>query len=145
MQAVVEKIFDAEKNNYPDKVIELHLGDLSDAYGDPTMLEQVWQNLISNALKYSSKQELIIVNIDSTVDDETVHYTIKDNGVGFDEKYKDKLFGVFQRLHRSEEFEGTGVGLAIVNRIIQKHSGSIEVSSELGKGTVFTFSLPLLK
>ncbi|MDB5272319.1 MAG: hypothetical protein JWO58_686 [Chitinophagaceae bacterium] len=145
MQPIVEKLFDLEKNNYPNKVIELHLSDLPDVYGDPTMLGQVWQNLISNALKYSSKNELIIVTINGRTDQQTVQYSIQDNGVGFDEKYKDKLFGVFQRLHRTEEFEGTGVGLAIVNRIIQKHSGSIQVNSELGKGTTFAFSLPLQK
>lgn len=145
MQALAEKTFDTEKNNYPYKSIELHIGTLKDTEGDYVMLGQVWQNLISNALKYSSKNEHISVTIDSRSDNEFAYYSIKDNGVGFDEKYKDKLFGVFQRLHRSEEFEGTGVGLAIVNRIIQKHGGKIEVSSTLGKGTEFVFALPLIK
>ncbi len=145
MQSMVEKIFDAEKINYPNKSIELHIGKLEEVEGDPAMLGQVWQNLISNALKYSSKNEHISVVIDCKLESEFVVYSIRDNGVGFDEKYKDKLFGVFQRLHRSEEFEGTGVGLAIVNRIIQKHDGWIKVSSTLGKGTEFIFAIPILK
>ncbi|MDB5256017.1 MAG: hypothetical protein JWM14_712 [Chitinophagaceae bacterium] len=145
MQQTVEQLFDAEKNNYPDKSIELHIGKLEDVEADRVMLGQVWQNLISNALKYSSKNDHISVTIDCKKEADFMVYSIKDNGVGFDEKYKDKLFGVFQRLHRSEEFEGTGVGLAIVNRIIQKHDGWIQVSSTLGKGTEFVFALPVTK
>lgn len=145
MQALAEKTFELEKNNYLNKSVALHIGTLKDTEGDYAMLGQVWQNLISNALKYSSKNEHISVVIDCKTDAEFAFYSIKDNGVGFDEKYKDKLFGVFQRLHRSEEFEGTGVGLAIVNRIIQKHGGRIEVSSTIGKGTEFIFALPLIK
>ncbi len=145
MQTLVEQSYTAEKINYSGKQIDLQLGKLEDADGDRAMLGQVWQNLISNALKYSSKNERINISIDSKVEEDFVVYTIKDNGVGFDEKYKDKLFGVFQRLHRSEEFEGTGVGLAIVNRIIQKHDGWIKVSSTIGKGTEFTFALPIIK
>jgi len=145
MQQMVEELFNNEKNNYPGKRIELHIGKLENADGDRAMLGQVWQNLISNALKYSSKNEHISVAIDCKKEEDFIVYTIQDNGVGFDEKYKDKLFGVFQRLHRSEEFEGTGVGLAIVNRIIQKHEGWIQVSSTLGKGTEFTFALPVIK
>jgi len=145
MQALVEQLFETEKTNYANKTIELQLGKLENAEGDRAMLAQVWQNLISNALKYSSKNEHILISIDCKIEADAIAYTIKDNGVGFDEKYKDKLFGVFQRLHRSEEFEGTGVGLAIVNRIIQKHNGRINVNSTIGKGTEFTFTLPLIK
>jgi PAS domain S-box-containing protein len=144
MQPLVEQLFEAEKNNYAHKKIQLQLGKLEDAEGDRAMLAQVWQNLISNALKYSSKNEHISISIDSKAEGNFVVYSIKDNGVGFDEKYKDKLFGVFQRLHRSDEFEGTGVGLAIVNRIIQKHDGWIKVSSTLGKGTEFIVALPII-
>jgi PAS domain S-box-containing protein len=145
MRLLADTIFETEKMNYPNHVIEWHMGELADAYGDPSMLGQVWQNLISNALKYSSKNEHIVIHVDCILDNEFVQYSIQDNGVGFDEKYKDKLFGVFQRLHRSDEFEGTGVGLAIANRIVQKHEGWIKAQSELGKGTVFTFALPLHK
>jgi PAS domain S-box-containing protein len=145
MQQMVEELFNNEKTNYPDKSIELHIGKLENAEGDRAMLGQVWQNLISNALKYSSKNDHISVTIDCKKEPDFIVYSIKDNGVGFDEKYKDKLFGVFQRLHRSEEFEGTGVGLAFVNRIIQKHDGWIQVSSSLGKGTEFVFALPIIK
>lgn len=145
MQQLVEELFNNEKANYPGKNIELHMGQLENADGDRAMLGQVWQNLISNALKYSSKNDHIFIAIDGKKEEDFMVYSIKDNGVGFDEKYKDKLFGVFQRLHRSEEFEGTGVGLAIVNRIIQKHGGWVKVSSTLGKGTEFVFAIPLLK
>ncbi|HSZ71304.1 MAG TPA: ATP-binding protein [Cytophagaceae bacterium] len=145
MQALVDSTFETEKINYSHHVIEFHASTLVDTYGDIVMLGQVWQNLISNALKYSSKNEHIVITVTCESDDHYNRYSITDNGVGFDEKYKDKLFGVFQRLHRSDEFEGTGVGLAIVNRIIQKHEGWISASSTIGKGSTFTIALPKQK
>lgn len=115
---------------------------LPSSYADHTLLQQVWINLIANAIKYSSKKEKPLIHI-SSIDnpDETVFY-IKDNGCGFDMKYADKLFGVFQRLHSPSEFEGTGVGLAIVHRIISKHGGIIKVDAKPDDGATFYFSLP---
>ncbi len=109
---------------------------------DQKMIEMVWQNLIDNAFKYSQKKEIIEVSIWAESDENGVTYFIQDNGIGFDMKYYDKIFGVFQRLHSSDEFEGTGVGLANVQRIINKHDGKISAESTPNEGTVFQFSLP---
>lgn len=122
--------------------ITFEVGELCNALGDTTMLRQVWANLISNAVKYSSKQEHPVIRVECSRKGGVCTYTIRDNGVGFDMKYVDKVFGVFQRLHSMREFEGTGVGLAIVQRVIHKHGGEVWAESEVGKGAVFGFSLP---
>ena len=109
---------------------------------DHNLILQVWINFISNALKYSGKHEQPVIRISSYVSENNNIYSVRDNGVGFDMKYADKLFGVFQRLHKATEFEGTGVGLALVQRIILKHGGRVWAESEKGKGAVFYFSLP---
>jgi len=109
---------------------------------DHNLMLQVWINFVSNALKYSSKTTKPVIHISSLHSGNSVVYSIRDNGVGFDIKYADKLFGVFQRLHKVTEFEGTGVGLALVQRIIVKHGGKVWAESEPGKGAVFHFSIP---
>lgn len=116
--------------------------DLPQTYGDQNMIKQVWINLISNALKYSSKNEHVKIDIGSYPDQKEIVYYIKDNGVGFNMEYVHKLFGVFHRLHSMNEFEGTGVGLAIVQRIIKRHRGRVWAEGEVGKGATFYFSLP---
>lgn len=116
--------------------------DLPQTYGDQNMIKQVWINLISNALKYSSKNEHVKIDIGSYPDKAEIVYFIKDNGVGFNMEYVHKLFGVFHRLHNMNEFEGTGVGLAIVQRIIKRHRGRVWAEGEVGKGATFFFSLP---
>jgi PAS domain S-box-containing protein len=110
--------------------------------GDINTMRQVWVNLISNAIKYSGKKENQRIEIGSFIHEGQVAFFIKDNGVGFDEKYKDKLFKVFQRLHSIDEFEGTGVGLALIEKIISKHGGKVWATGEVDKGAVFYFSLP---
>jgi PAS domain S-box-containing protein len=112
---------------------------------DYSLLYQVVLNLISNAIKYSSKKEQPIIDIVVEKNNKEIIFAISDNGVGFDMRYEDKLFGVFQRLHSTEEFEGTGVGLAIVQRIILKHGGRIWAKGELGRGATFYFSLPVVE
>ena len=123
----------------------LKLGKLSKAYGDSNLIRIVWTNLISNAIKYSSKEPSAKIVISSSQEGHTVTYSVKDNGVGFDMLYVHKLFGVFQRLHSESEFEGNGVGLAIVQRIILKHGGKVWAEGEVGKGATFYFSLPASK
>jgi len=123
-------------------VAEIKKGVFHPVNGDYSLMKQVMVNLISNGMKYSSKKENPLVEINSVIQNGQVIYTVKDNGAGFDMKYADKLFGVFQRLHSAEEFEGTGVGLAMVKRIINKHGGTISAQAEPGKGATFSFSLP---
>ncbi len=115
---------------------------LPPAWGDSVLLRQVLQNLLSNAAKYSSKCEQPRIEMTAQVYDNEVIYSIRDNGVGFDMQYYNKLFGVFQRLHRDDEFPGTGVGLAIVERVIGRHGGRVWAESEIGVGSTFNFSLP---
>ncbi|HTB83059.1 MAG TPA: PAS domain S-box protein, partial [Candidatus Sulfotelmatobacter sp.] len=116
---------------------------LQPAAGDPSMLRQVFINLIGNAIKFSGHQPTPVVEVGSQTGDGATIYYIKDNGVGFDEKYSHKLFGVFQRLHSEDEFEGTGVGLALVQRIIHRHGGKVRAESKLNEGATFYFSLPI--
>ncbi len=106
------------------------------------MMKQVWVNLISNAIKYSQHKEISVIEIgSSSLGNETVYY-IKDNGAGFDMQYAHKLFGVFQRLHRVTEFAGTGVGLAIVKRIVDRHGGRVWAEAKPDQGATFYFSIP---
>lgn len=115
---------------------------LPKAYGDPALINQVLLNLIGNAMKFSKNREVSIIEMGSRETSNEIIYYIKDNGSGFDMRYVDKLFGMFQRLHSNEEFEGSGVGLAIVHRIIQRHGGRVWAESVLDKGATFYFSIP---
>jgi light-regulated signal transduction histidine kinase (bacteriophytochrome) len=124
--------------NHKAKII---VGNLHPVRADQGLIYQVMFNLLSNAIKYSSKKENPIVEISSSEKSGEIIYSIKDNGVGFDMKYYDKLFGVFQRLHSHEEFEGVGVGLAIVQRVITKHNGKVWAKGKVNEGATFSFSL----
>ena len=115
---------------------------LGEAICDPKLIKQVWLNLISNAIKYSGNQEEPSIHIGSAIINDQKTYFVKDNGVGFDMEYSHKLFGVFERLHSAEEFEGTGVGLSLVKRIIDKHGGQIWAESQVNHGATFFFTLP---
>lgn len=138
---LVEPIIAELKNNTPEKTkITVHA--LHNTQGDPSLLSQVYMNLISNAIKYSAKKEAAEVEIGADEKEDEIIYYVKDNGAGFDMQYAHKLFGVFQRLHSNEEFEGTGVGLAIVQRIIVKHGGKVWAEAKPGEGAIFYFSLP---
>jgi PAS domain S-box-containing protein len=122
-------------------VAEMAISDLPESNADPVLLRQVWINLLSNALKYSRHRKPARIEIGAAEYDGLTTWFIKDNGTGFDMQYVDKLFGVFQRLHRVEDFEGTGVGLAIVQRIIQRHGGRIWADAAVDEGATFFFTL----
>ena len=135
MKSVAKKVIDELGPTAPGSTITLH--DLPACRGDPALLRQALINLISNAIKYSRKQEKPAIEVGFA----DGAYYVRDNGVGFDMQYADKLFGVFSRLHRTEEFEGTGVGLAIVRRIIQRHGGTVSAEGKVGQGATFRFTL----
>jgi signal transduction histidine kinase len=118
------------------------IGELVPAIGDQSLIKQVWVNLISNAIKYSKYKSKTQIKITSVSKKDKVIYCIKDKGAGFDMTYYDKLFGVFQRLHSQEEFDGTGIGLAIVQKIVSRHNGKVWAKSKIDLGTSFYFSLP---
>lgn len=120
---------------------EIKIGKLHKVTADYSLLRQVMFNLISNAVKYSSRKENPFVEIVSEENNGEIIFSVKDNGAGFDMKYYDKLFGVFQRLHNQKEFEGVGVGLAIVQRVITKHGGKVWAEGKVNEGAVFNFSL----
>jgi len=124
------------------KRITLHLHQLPIAYGDPILIRQVWLNLLSNAIKYTSKKEIATIEIDGRHDENEAIYKVQDSGSGFDMRYIGKLFGVFQRLHSLQDFEGTGVGLAIVQSIVSRHGGRVWAEGEVDKGATFYFSIP---
>jgi PAS domain S-box-containing protein len=138
---VDEVLSDLKKNTHHQA--EIKVGLLLPAMGDYALIALVVTNLVSNAVKYSSKREKPEVEISSEQGDNEVRYIIKDNGEGFDMKYAEKLFGVFQRLHSEKDFEGTGVGLAIVNRIVSRHGGKVQADAVPGKGATFSFTLPV--
>jgi light-regulated signal transduction histidine kinase (bacteriophytochrome) len=156
MNQIVRNCLGEMTQELKGRKVEFMTGDLPPCSGDPTLLHQVWANLLSNAVKYTRKQELARIEIgcrteprlaadgqpiasDSTGFD-TVYF-VKDNGAGFDMKYAAKLFGVFQRLHRAADFEGTGIGLAFVQRIVQRHGGRIWADAKPNQGAIFSFTL----
>jgi PAS domain S-box-containing protein len=121
---------------------QIELGTLPPAHADPGLLRQVWANLLANAVKYSSKTAQPRIEVSGRRDGAESCYSVRDNGVGFNMAYADKLFGVFQRLHRADEFTGTGVGLAIVHRVITRHGGRVWAEAEVDRGALFSFALP---
>lgn len=142
---MIENTIEELAPNFAEKNISYKIGELPSAYGDKKTIRQVCYNLLSNALKYASKQEKILLEIGATADDDQHTYWIKDNGVGFDDKQEEKLFAIFKRLHSPKDFEGTGVGLAMTKRILTKHGGKIWARSKVGQGATFYFSLPTVK
>ncbi|HEX2139807.1 MAG TPA: ATP-binding protein [Woeseiaceae bacterium] len=122
--------------------LEFRVGKLPPAMADRNLMQQVWLNLLSNAVKFSSRNEEAVVEVGAIVEEEENVYYVRDNGAGFDPRYRDKLFGVFQRLHDESEFPGTGVGLALVHRIVARHGGRVWADSRPGEGATFHFSIP---
>lgn len=141
MEALLKDCLQEIGLSHPELNAEIEVENLPPCLGDRLVLRQVWMNLIINAIKYSSTVDSPRIVIGFKETEQTVTYLVKDNGVGFDMQYYDKLFGVFQRLHRQSEFEGTGIGLALVKRIIDKHNGKVWAEGEIGKGATFYFTL----
>lgn len=139
---LIENVITEIGEHFPISDFEFEIQNLPIVQCDLNLFKQVWQNLIHNAVKYSSKSELKKIEIGVNEADNSYRFYIKDHGAGFDPRYVSKLFGVFQRLHNENEFEGTGVGLAIVKQIVSLHGGSVEAEGELNKGAAFYFSVP---
>jgi PAS domain S-box-containing protein len=142
MENLVRTIVEELQNTLGDRIVEWNLKPLPATRGDRALMHQVWVNLLDNALKFTRSQKAAVIEVGCRpVGDEDIFY-VKDNGVGFDMQFAHKLFGVFQRLHRYEEFEGTGVGLALVQRIVQRHGGHAWGEGQVNGGACFYFSLP---
>lgn len=129
------------RGEHEGRQVVVAVGDLVACQAEPALLKQVWLNLLANAFKYTRKRPVANIDVGCRIENGELTYFVKDNGVGFDMQYAQKLFGVFQRLHRAEDYEGTGVGLAIVQRIIHRHGGKVWVQAEANQGAAFYFTL----
>lgn len=142
MKNVAQSVFQEAATQQEKELFEIAVEELPSVKCDSGLIEQVWQNLIGNSLKYSSKSDLKRIEIGAEQQDGETLFYIKDFGAGFNPKYKNKMFGAFQRLHKDDEFEGTGIGLAVVQRIVHRHGGRIWAEGEPGKGSTFYFTIP---
>ncbi|MGZ3649475.1 MAG: sensor histidine kinase, partial [Syntrophales bacterium] len=143
MDAIVREIWQELHADTANRNINLLVNSIPQGYGDRTLIKQVYSNLLGNAVKFTKLRNPALVEVGGNVhEDENVYY-VKDNGAGFDMEYYDKLFGIFQRLHKPDEFEGTGVGLATVQRVIGRHGGRVWAEGKVDEGATFYFSLPV--
>lgn len=143
MAGIVRNVIDELMRKEPERKVEWIVGELHAAFADADMMRQVWVNILDNALKYTGKKAVAAIEVRSyPTEHREICYEVSDNGEGFDMKYVGKLFGVFQRLHKIQEFAGTGVGLAIVKRIISRHGGSVRAEAAVNAGAVFYFTIP---
>lgn len=143
MASLAREVLEELKPVFAGGKLQVEIGNIPSATGDRAMLRQVFVNLLSNALKFSRHGDAAKVQVGGSVENGETIYFVRDNGVGFDMQYASKLFGVFQRLHSEEEFEGTGIGLAIVKRIVTRHGGRVWAEAQLNKGATFFFALPI--
>jgi light-regulated signal transduction histidine kinase (bacteriophytochrome) len=141
MERLVNSVFQELTTPEQREPIEFRLDPLPPAVGDPKMIRQVWINLLANALKFSANRERAVIEVSGKQEAGETIYSVGDNGAGFDMQYADKLFGVFQRLHSEREFAGTGVGLAIIQRIIHRHGGRVWGEGAVEQGATFYFTL----
>jgi PAS domain S-box-containing protein len=145
MNELLTSIVAEQRAGWGERSVEVKFGRLPACVGDAALLRQVWTNLLANAVKFTRKSQGAVIEIGSRIEPTrpgSYTYWIRDNGVGFDMKYAGKLFGVFQRLHPQTEFEGTGVGLAIVESIVRRHGGQVRAEGKIGEGATFFVSLP---
>lgn len=142
MRVLVEEVRQELQPEVRERTIVWHLGDLPAARGDRAMLKQVWLNLLANAIKYTGHTDRPVITVGALAHETEIEYFVQDNGAGFEMQYANKLFAVFQRLHRTDEFEGMGIGLASVRRIINRHGGRVWAEGALNRGAQFHFTLP---
>lgn len=142
MKTLVDSVIDELLKQQDRNRIDLQVTDMPSVKGDSALMRQVWINLLSNAIKFTSRRERALIQVKASQTEEEIIYSVQDNGAGFEMEYVNKLFGVFQRLHTDSEFEGTGVGLAIVQKVIHRHGGRIWAEGKVGEGATFHFALP---
>lgn len=142
MGALILAVFKEVKKTVPQRKITLNLGVIPRVKVDPVLMKQVWVNLFSNAIKFTRARAVTVIDISATTADKVTTYAIKDNGVGFDMKYVDKLFQTFQQLHSQKEYGGTGIGLSIIKRIVERHGGYVWAVGKVDQGATFYFTLP---
>ncbi len=145
MPDMVKSVYNELKESAQNRKINLRINSLPSIWGDPSLIRQIVSNLLSNAIKFTEPKQIANISVSGKRKKDEIIYSFKDNGVGFDMRYANKLFGVFQRLHSNEEFEGTGIGLSLVRRIISKHGGKVWAESELNEGSTFYISIPNTK
>ncbi|MEG3224935.1 MAG: two-component sensor histidine kinase [Methanobacteriales archaeon Met13] len=144
MKDLAKSVWEELQTDWEGREIKLKLEEMPKTRGDRALLTQVFQNLLSNSIKFTREKNPAMVEVGAQEGEDKITYYVRDNGAGFDMKYVDKLFGLFQRLHSPEEFEGTGVGLSIVQRIVKRHGGRVWGEGELDKGASIYFTLPKL-
>jgi light-regulated signal transduction histidine kinase (bacteriophytochrome) len=142
LNSILNEVVSEIKDELQERQVRWEIDELPDVLGDRSLLRLVIVNLVSNAVKFTSSRPQAEIKIGCNDEDDKFTCSISDNGVGFDMKYAERLFGVFQRLHTEEEFEGTGIGLATVQRIISRHGGRIWAEGSVGQGATFYFTLP---
>jgi len=142
LTSMARQVFDRLREQTPERDVQLIMGDLPQGRGDQSLLYQVMENLLNNAIKYTRSGKTAVIEVGGKDEENETIYYVKDNGVGYDERYADKLFSPFQRLHSHEEYEGAGVGLAIVKRIIERHGGRVWAEGKVNEGAIFYFALP---
>lgn len=142
MEALARDAFEEARLSHPGRAVRLQIAELPNASGDRGMLRQVLVNLLSNAMKFTKLKDLALIEVGARLEGRETVYWVKDNGAGFDMARAQKLFTAFQRLHAAEAFDGTGIGLAIVSRVVVRHGGRVWARGEVGEGAVFYFALP---
>jgi two-component system sensor kinase len=142
MNKLIGAVYEEIRTTMSESHFQFNIGQLPSTYGDPIMIHQVFTNLLNNAIKFTGTRDTAVIEVGGWNEDGENVYYVRDNGVGFDMQYVDKMFGAFQRLHSDKEFGGTGIGLAIVQRIILRHGGRIWAEGKVNEGATFYFTLP---
>jgi PAS domain S-box-containing protein len=142
MRRLAEEALESARLAEPGRTIELSVGDLPVAEGDLSLLRLVWSCLASNAVKYTRHRSVARIQVRAETNEQVTHFIIEDNGVGFEQRWAEKIFGVFERLHRPDEYEGTGIGLTLVERAVRRHGGTVTATGNVGHGSTFSFTVP---